>query len=110
MDRILATRPAFIVVDDDWAPPGDLQALDIPERDVGRVPPEPPAAVPILARLHAALAQDYVPDGTPAEFRSRGGARLGARAGVIVYRRRDVAAWVPTQRLGYRPAPKATTP
>ena len=96
MARILAARPAFVVVQDLWWP----------EADWGDPWPVPTAR-PVFERLQAALLADYVRDGATAPFRSRGGALIGAREGVTVFRRRDLPRAATRPEPGYVPAEDA---
>ncbi len=80
MDRILATRPAFIVVDDLWLPRG---------------PRYTPQQIPVLDRLAAALAAGYVMEGRTGRFQTRRGGFVGGGVGVHVFRRTDVPPFTP---------------
>ena len=70
--RILATRPAFIAVAGSWAP--------------GK--PSPPGGERVFAAMHAALAQDYVPDAAIPPYVSRAGGPIGPRETILLFRRR----------------------
>jgi hypothetical protein len=72
MARILAGAPAYVAVAADWAP--------------GRPAPEP-AARPVFAALHAALARDYRLEATIAPTISAGGGPIGPRLTILLFRR-----------------------
>lgn len=80
LDRILATRPAFVVVDDLWLPRG---------------PRYTPQQIPVLDRLAEALAAGYVMEGRTGRFQTRLGGFVGGGIGVHVFRRPDVAPFTP---------------
>jgi hypothetical protein len=80
MDRILATRPAFVVVDDLWLPRGPRY---IPEQ------------IQVLDRLAAGLAAGYVMEGRTGRFETRRGGFVGGGIGVHVFRRADVSPYAP---------------
>ena len=70
--RVLATAPHYIAVTAIWAP--------------GRPAPEP-AARPVFAALHTALARDYALEATVSPFVSQGGGPIGPRETVLLFRR-----------------------
>jgi len=89
LDRILATRPAFVVVDDLWLPGG---------------PRYTPQQVVVLDRLAARLAAGYVMEGGTGRFPTWLGGFIGGGIGAHVFRRPDVAPFTPI-RIAPRDAP-----
>jgi hypothetical protein len=80
LDRMLAAKPGFVVVDDLWLPGG-------PRENAGQVA--------LLDRLNAALAREYVVDGHTGRFASRGGGFVGGGIGATVFRQADRPARSP---------------
>jgi 4-amino-4-deoxy-L-arabinose transferase-like glycosyltransferase len=80
LDRILAARPAFVVVDDLWLQGG---------------PRYHPLQVRVLDRLSAALAAGYVQEGRTGRFTTWRGGFIGGGIGATVFRRPDIAPFTP---------------
>jgi len=89
LERIMAARPRFVVVDEAWLPGGaGLQS---------------PAHARLMDRLAALLeAGGYVRDGRVGRFRSRGGGFIGGGDDAVVFRRPDVPPWAGGQ-IQYEP-------
>jgi len=91
LQRILGSRPAFVVVDNLWLPGGPRQG---------------DAQIRVLDRLAEALARDYVPDGRTGRFTTWRGGFIGGGIGATVFRRADVPPFTPGQAvLRYDPVP-----
>jgi hypothetical protein len=82
LDRILATRPAYVVVDELWLPGG---------------PRHSPQQVRVLDRLSAALATGYVEEIRAGRFTTWRGGFIGGGIGAHVFRRADVPPVMPVR-------------